>query len=71
MLKARSIKVDGVSASQFVDEFQTLVQAVVNDYDFVDTCWPDCAEAVILNELDTETPYRIRGGVKGDHRPHI
>lgn len=66
VLKARSIKADGVSVSQFVDEFIKFVEAVVDDYGFVDTCWPDCAEAAILNELDAKTPYRIRGSIKGE-----
>jgi len=65
-LKARSIKANGVSVSQFVSEFLKFVGEIVADYGFVDCCWPDCVEAAILNELAAKTPYRIRGSVKGE-----
>jgi len=70
-LKARSIKADGVSVSQFVSAFVDFVGSVVADYGFVDCCWPDCAEAAILNELAVKTPYRIRGSVKGQINDRI
>jgi len=66
VLKARSIKADGVSVSQFINEFVKFVDSVIKDYGFVDTCWPDCAEAAIVNELAAKTPYRIRGSIKGE-----
>jgi len=66
VLKAKSIKADGVSVTQFTSEFSKFVDAVIKEYGFVDTCWPDCAEAAILNELDAKTPYRIRGSIKGE-----
>ncbi len=71
VLKAKSIKADGVSVSQFINEFVKFVDAVIADYGFVDTCWPDCAEAAILNELDAKTKYRIRGSIKGEINDRI
>lgn len=66
VLKSRSIKADGVSVSQFIDEFIKFVDSIIEEYGFVDCCWPDCAEAAILNELIARTPYQIRGSIKGE-----
>lgn len=64
VLKAWSYKATGVTVTQYRENLIRFADEVKEQYGFVDTIWPDCAEAAIVNELDANSPYHIRGSIK-------
>lgn len=64
VLKARSYKATGVTVTQYREELVKFADSVKEQYGFVSTIWPDCAEAAIVNELDANCSYNIRGSLK-------
>lgn len=64
VLKAWSYKATGVTVTQYRENLIRFADEVKERYGFVDTIWPDCAEAAIVNELDAHSPYHIRGSIK-------
>lgn len=64
VLKALSYKATGVTVTQYRENLVKFADSVKEQYGFVDTIWPDCAEAAIVNELDAHSPYNIRGSIK-------
>lgn len=66
VLKARSYTATGVTVTEYRKQLVAFADAVRAKYGFVDTIWPDCAEAAIVNELDANTDYDIRGSIKGE-----
>lgn len=64
VLKALSYKATGVTVTQYRENLVKFADSIRKEYGFVDTIWPDCAEAAIVNELDAHSPYRIRGSIK-------
>lgn len=64
VLKALSYKATGVTVTQYRDKLMAFADEIKDRYGFVDTIWPDCAEAAIVNELDAHGHYRIRGSIK-------
>lgn len=66
VLKAWSYKATGVTVTQYRESLLRFADSIKEQYGFVDTIWPDCAEAAIINELDANSPYDIRGSIKGE-----
>lgn len=66
VLKAWSYKATGVTVTQYRENLIKFADSIKEQYGFVDTIWPDCAEAAIVNELDAHSPYHIRGSIKGE-----
>lgn len=64
VLKAWSYKATGVTVTEYRENLLKFADEVKEQYGFVDTIWPDCAEAAIVNELDAHSPYRIHGSIK-------
>lgn len=64
VLKAWSYKATGVTVTQYRENLIKFADGIREQYGFVDTIWPDCAEAAIVNELDAHSPYNIRGSIK-------
>lgn len=64
VLKAWSYKATGVTVTQYRENLIRFADAVCEEYGFVDTLWPDCAEAAIVNELDANSRYPVRGSRK-------
>ena len=64
VLKAWSYKATGVTVTQYRENLVRFADEIKAQYGFVDTIWPDCAEAAIVNELDAHSPYNIRGSLK-------
>lgn len=64
VLKAWSYKATGVTVTQYRENLLKFADEIKEQYGFVDTIWPDCAEAAIVNELDAHSPYRIHGSLK-------
>ena len=64
VLKARSYKATGVTVTQYRENLIRFADEIKEQYGFVDTIWPDCAEAAIVNELDAHSSYNIRGSIK-------
>jgi hypothetical protein len=64
VLKAWSYKATGVTVTQYRENLVRFADGIREKYGFVDTIWPDCAEAAIVNELDAHSNYRIRGSLK-------
>ena len=64
VLKAWSYKATGVTVTQYRENLIRFADEIKERYGFVDTIWPDCAEAAIVNELDAHSPYNIRGSIK-------
>lgn len=64
VLKAWSYKATGVTVTQYRENLVRFADEIKEQYGFVDTIWPDCAEAAIVNELDAHSPYNIRGSLK-------
>lgn len=64
VLKAWSYKATGVTVTQYREKLIRFADEIKERYGFVDTIWPDCAEAAIVNELDAHSPYNIRGSIK-------
>ena len=64
VLKALSYKATGVTVTQYRENLVKFADEVREEYGFVDTIWPDCAEAAIVNELDAHSSYNIRGSIK-------
>ena len=64
VLKAWSYKATGVTVTQYRENLMKFADSIKEQYGFVDTIWPDCAEAAIVNELDAHSPYHIRGSIK-------
>jgi PBSX family phage terminase large subunit len=66
VLKAWSYKATGVTVTQYRENLLKFADSIRDEYGFVDTIWPDCAEAAIVNELDAHSQYHIRGSIKGE-----
>lgn len=66
VLKAWSYKATGVTVTQYRENLIKFADSIKEQYGFVDTIWPDCAEAAIVNELDAHSSYHIRGSIKGE-----
>lgn len=66
VLKAKSYKASGVTVTQYRENLVKFADSIREEYGFVDTIWPDCAEAAIVNELDAHSDYDIRGSIKGE-----
>ena len=64
VLKAWSYKATGVTVTQYRENLVKFADEVKDQYGFVDTIWPDCAEAAIVNELDANCSYNVRGSLK-------
>ena len=64
VLKAWSYKATGVTVTEYRENLIAFADSVREEYGFVDTIWPDCAEAAIVNELDAHSSYNIRGSIK-------
>lgn len=66
VLKSWSYKATGTTVTQYRENLMKFADSIKEQYGFVDTIWPDCAEAAIVNELDAHSNYRIRGSIKGE-----
>ena len=66
VLKARSFKATGTTVTQYRDELLKFADEVYDQYGFVDTIWPDCAEAAVVNEISANSRYPVRGCIKGE-----
>lgn len=64
VLKAWSYKATGVTVTQYRENLLQFAEKVCEEYGFVDTIWPDCAEAAIVNELAAHSRFNIRGSIK-------
>ena len=64
VLKAWSYKATGVTVTEYRENLLKFADEIREEYGFVDTLWPDCAEAAIVNELAAHSQYRVRGCIK-------
>lgn len=64
VLKACSYKATGVTVTEYRENLLKFADEVKEEYGFVDTIWPDCAEAAIVNEVEAHSPYNVRGCIK-------
>lgn len=64
VLKAWSYKATGVTVTEYRENLLKFADEVKEEYGFVDTIWPDCAEAAIVNEVEAHSPYNVRGCIK-------
>ena len=66
VLASLSYKATGTSVTDYRRRLTTFVDRIKDKYGFIDTIWVDNAEQAILNELDANMSYNVRGSIKDE-----
>lgn len=66
VLKSERMPAEGVTTEQMTKQFKAFCQTIEKDYAAIDTVWADCAEQAIINSMNANTKWDIRGSIKGE-----